>query len=141
MPDRDILLSKADAIRRALRRIRNVTGLKPESLDNINAQDIFVLNLQRAVQSAIDLAGHIVASENLGLPDTIKGHFLLLEAAKITDGNLSQRMQAMAGFRNIAIHEYQALDVGILKSILSEHLKDLEDFYSAVLRHFRIAEN
>jgi len=54
MPDRDILLSKADAIRRALRRIRNVTGLKPESLDNIDAQDIFVLNLQRAVQSAID---------------------------------------------------------------------------------------
>ena len=141
MPDRDILLSKADAIRRALRRIRNVTGLKPESLDNIDAQDIFVLNLQRAVQSAIDLAGHIVVSENLGLPDTIKGHFLLLEAAKIIDGNLSQRMQAMAGFRNIAIHEYQALDVGILKSILSGHLKDLEDFYSAVLRHFRIAEN
>jgi len=50
-------------------------------------------------------------------------------------------MHAMAGFRNIAIHEYQPPDVGILKSILSGHLKDLEDFYSAVLRHFRIAEN
>ena len=141
MIDRDILLSKADAIRRALHRIRDVTGLNPESLHNIDKQDIFVLNLQRAIQSAIDLSGHVVASGGLGLPDSIKGHFRLMETAKIIDADLSQRMQAMAGFRNIAIHEYQALDIAILKSILSRHLKDLEDFYSMVLRHFEIAED
>ena len=139
MPDRDVLLSKSDAIQRALRRIADVTGLNPDSLDDINKQDIFVLNLQRAVQSAIDLAGHVVASEGLGLPESIKGHFQLLEAAKIINKNLSERMQAMAGFRNIAIHEYQALDVRILKAILSGHLRDLEDFYTAILQHFKIA--
>lgn len=138
MPDRDILLSKADAIRRALRRIQDVTNLEPASLSNLDTQDIFVLNLQRAIQSAIDLAGHVVASEGLGLPDSIKGHFRLLETAKIINGDLSLRMQKMTGFRNIAIHEYQALEVEILKSILSGNLKDLEEFYSTVLEHFNV---
>ncbi len=139
MPDRDILLSKSEAIRRALKRIKDVTGLNPDALDDLNQQDIFVLNLQRAIQSAIDLAGHIVASEGLGLPDTVKGHFQLLESAKVLDKTLSDNMQAMAGFRNIAIHEYQALDVNILKSILLNNLRDLEEFYSVVLHYFKIA--
>jgi uncharacterized protein YutE (UPF0331/DUF86 family) len=48
-------------------------------------------------------------------------------------------MQSMVGFRNIAIHDYQALDPGILKSILSKHLKDLEEFYATVVIHFGFA--
>ncbi len=43
----------------------------------------------------------------------------------------------MTGFRNIAVHDYEALDIEIMKSILVHRLKDLEDFYSAVLRHFK----
>jgi len=46
----------------------------------------------------------------------------------------------MVGFRNIAIHDYQTLDVDILKSILSKHLKDLEQFYTTLLTHFNIAK-
>ncbi len=45
----------------------------------------------------------------------------------------------MVGFRNIAIRDYQAINVEILKKILTTHLKDLEDFYTAVLTHFRYA--
>lgn len=45
-------------------------------------------------------------------------------------------MEKMTGFRNIAVHDYQSLNPDILKSILAYRLKDLEDFYSAVLRHF-----
>ena len=42
----------------------------------------------------------------------------------------------MTGFRNIAVHDYEALDIEILKSILAHRLKDLEDFYSAMLKRF-----
>lgn len=49
-------------------------------------------------------------------------------------------MQAMVGFRNIAIHDYQSIDVEILKSILVKHLKDLEDFYTAILKHFKFVK-
>lgn len=46
MPDRDIVLAKVAAIQRCLKRIKDVTGLKPDTLDELNVQDIFVLNLQ-----------------------------------------------------------------------------------------------
>ncbi len=48
-------------------------------------------------------------------------------------------MQSMVGFRNIAMHDYRAINVDILKKILTTHLKDLEDFYTAILSHFRYA--
>ena len=139
MPDKDVVLAKVAAIQKCLRRIKDVTDLDPDRLDEIDAQDIFVLNLQRAIQSAIDLATHIVASEGLGIPDTIRGNFVLLEHAKIITKPLSKKMQSMVGFRNIAIHDYQALDVNILKAILSKNLKDIEQFYTAVLTHFHMA--
>jgi len=139
MPDKDVVLAKVAAIQKCLRRIKDVTGLDSDRLDEIDAQEIFVLNLQRAIQSAIDLATHIVASEGLGIPDTIRGNFVLLERAKIITKTLSKKMQSMVGFRNIAIHDYQALDVDVLKAILSKNLKDIEQCYTAILTHFQMA--
>ncbi len=140
MPDRDVVLAKVAAIQKCLRRIRDITGLNPDRLDDIDAQDIFVLNLQRSIQSAIDLATHIVASEGLGIAETIRGNFVLLEDAKIITKTLSKRMQSMVGFRNIAIHDYTTLDVAILKSLLSKNLKDIEQFYTTILTYFKIAK-
>ena len=138
MPDRDIVLAKSASVQKCLRRIREVTQLQPASLDEMNIQDIFVLNLQRAVQASIDLATHVVSSENLGLADSVKGNFELLEKAGIIDKELSGRMQSMVGFRNIAVHDYQQLDLNILKAILQMRLRDPEDFYAQILSHFKI---
>ena len=140
MPDKDVVLAKVTAIQKYLRRIKHVTGFVPDRLDELDTQDIFVLNLQRAIQSAIDLATHIVASESLGISDTIGGNFVLLEHVKIITKSLSKKMQSMVGFRNMAIHDYQALDVDILKAILSKNLKDLEQFYTTILTHFDMAK-
>jgi uncharacterized protein YutE (UPF0331/DUF86 family) len=139
MPDKDVVLAKVGVIQRCLKRIRETTGLDPHSLDNIDTQDIFVLNLQRAVQASIDLAAHIVASEGLGLPETLKDNFRLLRNRGIINDSITGRMESMSGFRNIAIHDYQAMNPDILKSILTKHLKDLEDFYTAVLVYFKFA--
>jgi uncharacterized protein YutE (UPF0331/DUF86 family) len=136
MPDKDVVMAKVAIIQRCLKRIQETTHLDPKSLDNIDKQDIFVLNLQRAVQAVIDLATHIVASEGLGLPDTIKDNFHLLGEGKIIRKQLSKKMEAMVGFRNIAVHNYQSLNGEVLKSILGKHLADLEEFYVTILRYF-----
>ena len=138
MPDRDVILAKVATIQKCLERIRDVTSLDPASLDDINRQDIFVLNLQRAVQASIDLASHIVASEGLGLPETVRDNFALLKDKGIIDPEIASRMEKMTGFRNIAIHNYQALNLDILKSILTRNLKDVEVFYTAVFIRFRL---
>ena len=137
MPDRDMILAKVASIQRSLGRIRTVTSLDPESLENVDTKDIFLLNLQRGIQAALDLAAHVVASEGLGLPERARESFSLMKNAGIIDGETALKMEKMTGFRNIAVHDYQSLDPDILKSILVYRLKDLENFYSAVLRHFR----
>lgn len=138
MPDMDVILAKTGNIQRCLRRIREATDLKPDSLDDIDKQDIFVLNLQRAVEAAIDIAAHIVASEGLGLASTIKDNFKFLSEAGIIGEGLLKKMQAMVGFRNIAVHDYQAIDAAILKSILTNNLKDIEDFYAVIFKRFPV---
>jgi uncharacterized protein YutE (UPF0331/DUF86 family) len=38
---------------------------------------------------------------------------------------MSQRLQGMIGFRNIAVHQYQDLDVAIVESVIRDRLDDL----------------
>jgi len=136
MPDRDVVLAKVATIHKCLDRIREVTDLDPKKLEDIDKQDIFVLNLQRAVQACIDLASHAVAAEALGLPEKVRDNFSILREKGVVDPELASKMEKMTGFRNIAVHNYQALDLDILKSILSNNLKDLEDFSSALLHYW-----
>jgi len=137
MVDRDIISAKTGTIQRCLRRIQQVTKLDPSTLENVDVQDIFAVNLQRAAQAAIDLATHVVASRALGVPQDLKENFRLLQAAQLISPSLAEKMQRMVGFRNIAVHEYQDLDLAVLKSILLNNLRDLEDFYSAILEQAR----
>ena len=44
MPDKDVVMAKVAIIQRCLKRIKETTHLDPESLDDIDTQDIFVLN-------------------------------------------------------------------------------------------------
>ncbi|MCP4165181.1 MAG: DUF86 domain-containing protein [Chloroflexi bacterium] len=138
MIDPDIVYAKVGTIHRCLERIRQVTQLEPNRLDDIDVQDIFVLNLQRAIQAAIDLAAHVIAAEGLGLPTTLRENFTLLQRANILSPGISSQMTSMVGFRNLAVHGYEVLDVEVLKSILQHHLSDLEAYSRAILTHCRL---
>ncbi|NOY65453.1 MAG: DUF86 domain-containing protein [Nitrospirae bacterium] len=140
MPEPDVILAKVGNIQRCLRRIHETTDDKPETLDDIDKQDIFVLNLQRAIEATIDIATHIIASEGLGLASSIKENFRILRDAGVIDDELMKKMQSMIGFRNIAVHDYTSIDVDILKSILRNNLKDIEEFYTTILRKYNITE-
>jgi len=123
---RDVALAKLASIERSLERIRTVTGGSPESVDDLDVEEIVVLNLQRAIQATIDLAAHLISGRGWGLPDSLKAHFRILDEQKVIDRDLSERLQAMVGFRNVAIHDYRAIDRAILKGILRERLTDFE---------------
>ena len=130
----DITLAKLAVIRRCLQRIQSKTSGDPETVDDIDIQDIVVLNLQRAIQATIDLAAHLITIHQWGLPASLKEHFTLLAGQGVIDRELSRHLEAMVGFRNIAVHEYQALDVAVLKRVLRERLGDFAAFASAVKR-------
>ena len=128
----DVALGKLASIERCLGRIRSVTAGDPNAVDDLDTEEIVVLNLQRAIQATIDLAAHLISGRPWGLPDSLKAHFQILADHGVVVPDLSRRLQAMVGFRNIAVHDYDRIDRDILKSIVRERLGDLEDFARAV---------
>jgi len=124
MPD-DVALNKLAIIERCLRRVAEEYQGQPARLENFTVQDSIVLNVQRACEAAIDMAMHVVAKRRLGVPQDARSAFELLAVERVIDRELAERMKLMVGFRNIAIHEYQQLQIGILQRILEERLADL----------------
>ena len=128
----DVALAKLATIERGLERIRSVTHGDPESIDDLDVEEIVVLNLQRAIQATIDLTAHVIAGRRWGLPDSLRAHFRILVDQRILAPGLGVRLEGMVGFRNIAVHEYDRIDRAILKAIVGGHLPDLEEFSAAI---------
>ena len=69
----------------------------------------------------------------LGVPQTSRDAFRLLVESGSLAADLGDRMQRMVGFRNVAVHDYQALSVPILQLIVASHLGDFEAFVAWAL--------
>jgi len=125
----DVLLAKAQAIERSLGRIASrYQGPESRLETDLDMQDIVVLNLQRACEAAIDGAMRVINKNRLGLPQESREAFTMLEEAGLLDRDLAARLRRMVGFRNVAVHDYQRLDWGIVRSILDHDLPDLRRF-------------
>ncbi|GGI96853.1 hypothetical protein GCM10010885_03100 [Alicyclobacillus cellulosilyticus] len=130
----NVIHNKLQTIRRCCQRIWEEYGGTPTNLENITKQDAIILNLQRACEAAIDLAMHVVAVRKLGFPQTSREAFEMLEQAGIIDETTCRRMKAMVGFRNIAIHDYQSIDIDVVQTIIEKHLTDFQTYCDQVLR-------
>ena len=127
----DVAINKAATIRKCLKCIDDeYAGQTSRLRDNITVQDAIVLNLQRACEAAIDLAMHLVRTKRLGTPQTSRDAFARLAKDGELDAQLATELAKMVGFRNIAIHDYQSLDLDIVTSILDTKLVYLSNFAS-----------
>ena len=124
----DIDLNKAAIIRRCLKRISEEYRGNPSRLDDFTIQDSIVLNLLRACEAAIDLAMHRVAQGRFGIPQTSRDSFQLLAQNGILSHASATAMKHMVGFRNIAVHNYQNIQLPILQAIVEKHLVDFQSY-------------
>lgn len=131
----DVVLNKAASIERRLARICEEYGGKQEHLyENQTKQDAIVINLQRACETAIDLAMYVVRRKGLGLPQESRDAFALLEKAQLLSVELAGRLQRMVGSRNVAVHEYTRLNPDIVQTIITKHLDDFRRLSSTIVK-------
>ena len=131
----DVLLNKVAAIERCLDRIKDeYEGREEEFETNFTRQDAIILNLLRACEASIDAAMHLVRVRKLGIPQESREAFVMLEKAQLLEHHLSLRLQAMVGFRNVAVHDYQKLNLEIVRYILDGGLGDFRRFCRALLQ-------
>lgn len=124
----NVIYNKIETIERCIIRINEVYGGDFENLKDYTKQDSIILNIQRACEAAIDLAMHIVSEKKLGIPQNSRDAFEVLIVNKIIDNNLAGKLKAMIGFRNIAVHNYQTLNIEIVREIIEKHIEDFIEF-------------
>jgi uncharacterized protein YutE (UPF0331/DUF86 family) len=131
----DILLNKSATIERCVGRAREEYAADPATFgENQTRQDAAILNIQRACEAALDIGQHLIRRNKLGLPQSARDVFSLLEQAGWIDADLASAMRNMVGFRNIAVHDYQKLHLPIVVAIIDKHLDDFLAFTRLVLR-------
>lgn len=120
----DILINKSETIKRCINRVKEVYDDNPANLDDYTKQDSIILNIQRLCEACIDIAAHIIRKKRLGVPQSSKDNFSILEKNNIITKELSSRLQGMVGFRNVAVHDYQSLNLSIIQKIVEEYIYD-----------------
>lgn len=130
----DVIYNKIETIERCIKRINEEYDNNPENLKNYTKQDSIILNIQRACEAAIDLAMHIVSEKKLGIPQNSRDAFEVLNSNNIIDKDLMKRLKSMVGFRNIAVHNYQSINLNILQEVAEKHLGDLKKFTEIILK-------
>jgi uncharacterized protein YutE (UPF0331/DUF86 family) len=108
---RDVIERKLDALRHCIARVRAKRPATAASLAaDADLQDVLVLNLSRAVQVCVDIGAHLLAPSGAVPPATMGETFTRLGEAGLIDAELAHRMRGAVGFRNIAVHNCEAID-------------------------------
>ena len=133
MVNNDVILNKIATIEKCIKRVKEVYEGNPKNLKDFTKQDSIILNIQRACEASIDLAMHVVSEKKLGLPKTSRDSFKLLLEAKLIEPTLATSLMNMVGFRNIAVHDYQSIELDILQAIIEKHLDDFTRYTHTIL--------
>jgi uncharacterized protein YutE (UPF0331/DUF86 family) len=131
MTDPDLVAKKLAVIETCVAQLRALA--RPEVIRTDVREERFVEHtLQIAIQAALDVASHVVSDDRLGEPESNRELFDLLVRAGKLPLSLSGTLRDMAGFRNVIVHGYQDVDLGVLEDVLAHHLDDLLAFVGAI---------
>jgi len=87
-----------------------------------------------SIQSAIDIANHIIADKGFRKPSTYRESFEILYEEGLIPKNLSDKLSDLAGLRNVLVHIYWRLDIDAVYEVLQHDLGVLKEFESVVKR-------
>ncbi len=88
--------------------------------------------LQILIQNLLDIGAHLLASEIRNDWDDYGEIILKLGQHGIIPRDFSEKIQGLAGLRNILIHEYLRVDVSKIHDLLKKRLGDFTEFMSYV---------
>ncbi len=131
----EIILNKKISMERCIQQIDTYYALDnglPFATDYLR-QDAIAMNLQRACELTIDIANHLIRSKKLGMPQDSRDSFALLQKAGLITIEKMNGLQAMVGFRNTLVHQYQELSLQVMVDVIEHRLRELLDFANAAL--------
>ena len=132
--DPDVLDRHLIALRRTLAALRRHAGVSPPALRADSDRRWAVeRGLQLCAQNALDVASHVASAAGLD-PATYGSSIDCLVEAKVLPPAFGERFRGVAGFRNVLVHGYLAVDLDMICRMLAESLGDFEEFARHVER-------
>jgi uncharacterized protein YutE (UPF0331/DUF86 family) len=134
--DASTLASMLANLRRYVAVLEGLSAVPKESFlgnaDRIgNAKYHFVI----AIECCIDIANHVIASENFRFPKDNADSFAVLIEEGVVPERLRGPLRDMARFRNRLVHLYWEVDTERVYDYLQNALGDLHAFARAVAEH------
>jgi uncharacterized protein YutE (UPF0331/DUF86 family) len=120
------------------RALRNLERHRGTPADRLRADPDLLWSvehgLQLCAQNALDIATHLAAAAGLDSP-TCAGAIDRLSELGVLPGDFAARFRAIAGFRNVLVHGYLEVDLGVLERVLDQGLGDFAEFSAHVERY------
>ena len=131
MTDPELVAKKLALIETCVADLRRLA--RPAALGQDVREERFIEHtLQIAIQAALDVASHVVSDEHLGEPRTSAELFDLLHRGTWIDRPLADTLRRMVGFRNVLVHGYDDVDLGVVRDVVEHRLDDLLALVAAV---------
>ena len=89
--------------------------------------------LQVSIESCIDAAQHVIASEGFRPPNDYADTFTVLAEHGILEQDFAERLCRMAKFRNRLVHLYGTIDDRQVVEVLGKDLGDFDAFRERIL--------
>jgi len=93
--------------------------------------------LQLCCQTIIDISHLIIIEEGIEKPEAQKEIFSVIYEKKIISKELFLRLNGLAGFRNILVHEYGKINRKKVFKYLMKRLEDIDDFRQEILEFLK----
>ncbi|MGC2322108.1 MAG: DUF86 domain-containing protein [Terriglobales bacterium] len=114
-----------DAAVQALR--RHASQLVGRLRDDVDERWTVERGLQLCAQNCLDVATHLAASAGRDAPDYASALDVLGQLG-VLPPEFVRRFRGIAGFRNVVVHGYLAVDPAVLHRLLNERLGDFAEF-------------
>ncbi len=134
--NKDLLKKKLAILKDYLKQIKDMNFTEEGLVEDLDTQQLLSFRLQQAVETAIDIATHILASHNLPRQETARNVFILLGRKGFIKEETANNLALACSFRNIIVHGYQEIDFNRVFYDYKEDVNDLEKFAYQIYEQF-----
>lgn len=136
--ENEVLIRLFGELHLAVEKLKNLSQTSQETfLRSFEKTDSAKYNFIVAVEAAIDICNHLIASRSLGTPEEYADIFRVMKEAGAFDDEFTEKLVQMARFRNLLVHRYWMVDDRQVYRILQEELGDFKLFEDAIRAYLR----
>jgi len=136
--DKTLILRKIAELSEYLDQIQEFQDISIQTYtSDWKTQRIVERTLQMMIELCADIASHIISDAAYRVPKTYSDTFRVLHENAILTEELSDKMERMAKFRNVVVHQYDKVDAEIVVGVLKNHLSDFVGFKESIVGFLR----